>query len=66
MIANNFEHAYYSRLTNFLDSNKVFNKSQSGFCSGRSTEGAIHDFMGNVYRSLDKGLYVTGLFFDVH
>ena len=56
---------YYNRIVDFLDKNYIFSVAQHGFRAGRSTESAACEFMQVVYKHLDDGRCVAGLFFDL-
>lgn len=60
-----FERTVFQRMTKFLDNFKVIGDCQHGFRKGRSTETAAFGFVEHVYESLDKGLFVAGIFFDL-
>lgn len=60
-----FETIIKKRLLDFFDTYKVLCKSQHGFREGLSTETATVDYFSYVYRHLDRGDYVIGLFFDL-
>lgn len=59
------EKAIAKRILNFADKHNLISDSQHGFRNGRSTETACFDFVQFVYDSLDKNLYVAGIFFDL-
>ncbi|XP_045479783.1 uncharacterized protein LOC123684536 [Harmonia axyridis] len=60
-----FEKIVYGRMISFLNRFGVISDCQHGFREGRSTETAAFSFTGYVYKSLDRGLHVAGLFFDL-
>lgn len=60
-----FERIVFNRMMCYLNKFGILDNAQHGFRSGRSTQsGAIH-FVEFVYERLDKGLSVSGLFFDL-
>lgn len=60
-----FEKIVYGRMISFLNRFGVISDCQHGFREGRSTETAAFSFTDYVYKSLDRGLHVAGLFFDL-
>jgi hypothetical protein len=59
------EKAIYCRIVHFLDANKVLIKSQYGFRKGRSTVGAIIDFIQTILVHQDKHKKASGTFLDL-
>lgn len=53
------------RITKFLSKFNVLTEVQYGFRSGRSTNDAILDFIGNVVENVNKGSYTVSLFLDM-
>lgn len=60
-----FEKIVFNRILEFLNKFNVITDSQHGFRPGRSTETAAYSFVEIVYRRLDEGMCVAGLFFDL-
>lgn len=59
------EKIVFSRMMKYLNKYKRIADCQHGFRSGRSTQSAVLSFVECVYRSLDRGMLVVGLFFDL-
>lgn len=59
------ERIFYDRMMQFLNKFDIVTECQHGFRTGRSTEGAATALMECVYKRLDQGEYVAGLFFDL-
>lgn len=59
------ERIVLNRMTEYLNKYNLLTSCQHGFRSRRSTQTATTDFFEHVYESLDKGLFVAGLFFDL-
>ena len=60
-----FEKAITNRLTNFLEDNNLLSNCQFGFRKNKSTESALLNFVSEVYNSLDRKLFVAGVFLDI-
>lgn len=60
-----FEKIVLNRMLTFLNKFKVITSSQHGFRPSHSTETAACSFVEMVYKRLDEGLCVAGLFFDL-
>lgn len=60
-----FERIVYNRMLVFLNRFNLITDCQHGFRPGRSTQTAAFSFIEFVYKNLDKGNYVAGLFFDL-
>lgn len=54
-----------SRILNFLDENNFFNSNQFGFREGLSTEGALTEFLNQIYTGLNDDQHTSGIFIDV-
>ena len=65
VLAKILERILYNKLTSFLNKYAIITDCQHGFCAGRSTESAAADLMEFIYKKLDDGDYVAGLFFDL-
>ena len=59
-----FEYAYLKNLMTFINKNNIISNSQNGFCSEKSTETALYDFIHTVLEKLDKGLFVCATYAD--
>lgn len=59
------EKLVYDRMLSYLNKFSSITDCQHGFRAGRSTETAAYQFAEFVYTSLDDGVYVAGLFFDL-
>ena len=44
----------YARLMPFIAKNNILNDVQHGFHEGKSTETAIHAFLENIQRAIEK------------
>jgi hypothetical protein len=53
------------RLLSFLNKHNIITNKQHGFRRGRSTNTAIADFIGKVYKSLDEREISIGIFLDL-
>lgn len=60
-----FEKAIKKRIVEFLDKTNFFSNCQFGFLKGRSTEGALLKFCGEVYESLNNSKITSALFIDI-
>ena len=56
------ERLIYNRLALFFQIHKVFHKYQSGFRRNHATNNALTEVMNYIYKSLDKGNYVFGIY----
>lgn len=59
------ERVIYNRLLKFLNKFEILNKVQHGFRCNRSTESAAFVFVEEIYKRVDEGRFVAGLFFDL-
>lgn len=59
------ERLLYARMVEFADKYKLISDCQHGFRAGRSTESAAAGLVDFVYKRMDQGDYVAGLFFDL-
>ena len=48
------EKLMYSTLMSFVTKNNILNDVQHGFCEGKSTETATHDFLENIQKAIEK------------
>lgn len=60
-----FERIIFDRMFNFIDRFKIMASCQHGFRRGKSTQSAACSFTANIYKLLDSGKHVAGLFFDL-
>lgn len=60
-----FERLIYIRIVDFLDRYALLTNCQHGFRADRSTESAACVFLESVYKQMDQGNHVAGLFFDL-
>jgi hypothetical protein len=59
------EKLIYNRLIHFINKHSILTDAQHSF-RDKSTEMASQIFVGNIQESMDKQLYVLGLFFDLN
>lgn len=59
-----FENAFCSRLTSFMEKNKLLNECQHGFRKNRSTTTAIMQFVNKLMSTADTGQKAYGIFYD--
>jgi hypothetical protein len=59
------EKLVYSRLMSFATKNNILNDIQHGFCEGKSTETAIHAFLKNIQKAIEKKINLIGIFLDL-
>lgn len=59
------EKVVLNRMIDYLNKFKIIVNCQHGFRAGCSTETAALSFVKSVYKWLDNGLYVAGIFFDL-
>ncbi len=59
------ERLMISRLSKFIDKNKILSKHQYGFRKNRSTEHALTDFIDKITKATDEGEYSIGIFLDL-
>lgn len=52
-------------MMNYLNKYSIITNCQHGFRAGKSTQSAAISFVENLHKSLDDGLFVAGLFFDL-
>ena len=55
----------YNRLDSFLHKYKIFYNYQFGFRKNRATTNALTEVIDYIYKSLDEGNYVFGIFLDL-
>ena len=60
-----FERLIYNRLTTFLINQNIPSDCQHGFNMNRSTETAAYQLMEYIYKNIDQGQLVAGVFFDL-
>ena len=60
-----FERILYNKLYGFLTSNNLLSDKQSGFKSGDSCINQLLAITHGIYRSLDQGFEVRGVFLDI-
>ena len=60
-----FERATYNRMSDFINKHNLLSNRQHRFRQGRSTESAAFSFLEFIYKELDNGHCVAGLFFDM-
>lgn len=60
-----FEKLFCARLLDFFNQHRLFNNSQHGFRSSRSTTTAIVDLLNKLYFDLDRGQNPIGIFLDL-
>ena len=58
------ERLMYSRLLNFINQHRIFNKLQFGFRNNHSTFMALVIFVENLVNALDNGKCAVGIFLD--
>jgi hypothetical protein len=59
-----FEHMFYSRLSNFVNQQKILYQLQFGFREGHSTHMAVIKLLETIISSLDKGEFAATIFLD--
>ena len=59
------ERLMISRLSKFINKNKILSKHQYGFRKNRSTEHALTDFIDKITKAIDEGEYSIGIFLDL-
>ena len=59
------EKLMYNRLDSFLHKHKIFYKYQFGFKKNHATTNAITEVTDYIYKSLDEGNYVFGIYIDL-
>jgi retron-type reverse transcriptase len=57
------EKLMYNRLMAFITKNNILNDIQHGFREGKSTETAIHAFLQNIEKAIDKKINLIEIFF---
>lgn len=60
-----FERLIYTRLSKYLEANKLLNESQHGFRKFHSTEIAILDTKEYILKQMEDNKYTVGLFCDL-
>jgi len=58
------EELIYNRLILFINKHNILTVDQYGFRNKKPIETASQIFIENIWESMDKQLYVLGLFFD--
>ena len=56
------EKVMYKRISCFLSKHKILYKFQFGFTKNHATTHALTDVMDYIYKSLDEGKFVIGIF----
>ena len=64
-LSNILEKLFEVRLSDFICKNKIFNESQYGFRTGRSTSLAILDLIEHITNEIDKRKSTIGVFIDL-
>jgi hypothetical protein len=59
------EKLMYIRLMTFINKNNILNDAQNGFRKGKSTETAVHAFLENTQKAIDKKINLIGIFLDL-
>ena len=59
------EKVMYKRISCFLSKHKILYKFQFGFRKNHATTHALIDVMDYIYKSLDEGKFVIGIFIDL-
>ena len=59
------EKLMYNRLDSFLHEHKIFYKYQFGFRKNHATTNALTEVIDYIYKSLDEGNYVFGIYIDL-
>ena len=59
------EKLMFNRLDPFFQKHKVFYKYQFGFRKHHATNNALTEVMSYIYKSLDEGNYVFGIYIDL-
>ena len=59
------EKLMYNRLDSFLHKHKIFYKYQFGFRQNHATTNALTEVTYYIYKSLDEGNYVFGIYIDL-
>jgi hypothetical protein len=59
------EKLIYNRSILFINKHDTLAAVQNGFRDNKSTETASHIFIESIQESMDKQLYILGLFFDL-
>ena len=60
-----FERIIYNNVFEYLTTNKLISNTQSGFKPGDSCVNQLLSITHEIYHSLDNGLEVRGVFFDI-
>jgi hypothetical protein len=55
----------YNRLISFITKNNISMEAQNGFRVKKSTETPTQSFLESIQKAIDKGIHVTGIFFDL-
>ena len=55
----------YNRIISFLDKFSILHNNQFGFRSQHSTTQALLLLTDKIQRSIDKGMYCSGIFLDL-
>lgn len=59
------ERIIFDRVVDYLSKFTILAEYQHGFRAGCSTMTATCDFVNKIYQSIDNGMFVAGLFFDL-
>ena len=59
------EKLMYNRLDLFLYKHEIFHKYQFGFRKNHATTNALTEVIDYIYKSLDEGNYVFGIYIDL-
>ena len=59
------EKLMYNRLDPFFQKHEVFYKYQFGFRKNHATDNGLTEVMNYIYRSLNEGNYVFGVYIDL-
>ena len=60
-----FEYCFLDRLVTFLKRSGILSDNQHGYCSGRSTQTAVHEFYEPLIDLIDSGECPVGIFCDL-
>ena len=58
-----FKRGTYNKIFDVINKHNLLSNRQHGFRRGRSTESAAFSFLEFIYKELDNGHYVAGLFY---
>jgi hypothetical protein len=60
-----FEKIVHKKLISFLIKHNSLNNHQHGFLTGRSTDDALHSFLNNIYKGLDRRENIIAVYLDL-